>query len=98
MRPIDADAVAHEILEEYGDVVKSEEVNKAIDKIYGMVINAPTIDIVRCKECIWRDKDNQGEDYCTYAKGLADINESSFCSWGERSEQWTILSKSLWEK
>ena len=43
--------------------------------------------LVRCGECIWRDKDNQGEDYCTYAKGLADINESSFCSWGERSEQ-----------
>ena len=43
-------------------------------------------EIVRCKECIWRDRDNQGEEYCTYAKGLADINESSFCSWGERKE------------
>lgn len=42
-------------------------------------------DLVRCKECIWRDTDNQGEDYCTYAKGLADINESSFCSWGKES-------------
>ena len=47
---------------------------------------APSIDIVRCAECIWRDKDNQGEDYCTYVKGLADINGDSFCSWGERSE------------
>ena len=47
---------------------------------------APSIDIVFCKECIWRDKDNQGEVYCTYVKGLADINGDSFCSWGERSE------------
>ena len=46
--------------------------------------DAPSIDIVRCAECIWRDKDNQGEDYCTYVKGLADINEDSFCSYGER--------------
>ena len=36
--------------------------------------------VVRCKECIWRDKDNQGDDYCIYVKGLADINEYSFCS------------------
>ena len=41
--------------------------------------------LVRCKDCMWRDKDNQGEDYCTYVKGLADINGDSFCSWGERS-------------
>ena len=44
----------------------------------------PSIDLVRCTECIWRDKDNQGEAYCTYVKGLADINEDSFCSYGER--------------
>ena len=43
-------------------------------------------DVVKCAECIWRDTDNQGEDYCTYAKGLADINDESFCSWGERSD------------
>lgn len=45
---------------------------------------APSIDIVRCAECMWRDKDNQGEYYCMYVKGMADINDDSFCSWGER--------------
>ena len=48
---------------------------------------APSIDIVRCAECIWRDKDNQGEGYCTYVKGLADITDDSFCSWGERNRR-----------
>ena len=43
-------------------------------------------EVVRCEKCIWRDKDNQDEDYCAYVKGLADINGESFCSWGERIE------------
>lgn len=51
------------------------------------VMQLPSIDIVRCAECIWRDKDNQGEDYCTYVKGLADITDDSFCSWGERNRR-----------
>ena len=48
-----------------------------------LINKQPSIDIVRCAECIWRDQDNQGEAYCTYVKGLADINEDSFCSWGK---------------
>lgn len=51
------------------------------------IVGLPTIDIVYCKECIWRDKDNQDEDYCTYVKGLADINGESFCSYGERIDK-----------
>lgn len=43
MRLIDVDALAYEILETYGDVVKPAEVNEVVDDIYGMVINAPTI-------------------------------------------------------
>ena len=54
--------------------------------VVGMIDEAPHIDIVKCKECIWRDIDNQGEEYCMYVKGLSDINESSFCSWGERTK------------
>ena len=53
------------------------------DVVYA--VDERIVPLVRCKECIWRDKDNQGEDYCTYVKGLADINGDSFCSWGERS-------------
>jgi len=41
-------------------------------------------DLVRCKECIWFDTDNTGEDYCMYVKGLADANADDFCSYGVR--------------
>ena len=54
--------------------------------IYGNTLGEVVGELVRCKECVWRDKDNQDEDYCTYVKGLADINEDSFCSYGERRE------------
>ena len=77
---IDADALEYDTeWSEYHDGFTAYS-QMAID-------TAPSIDIVRCKECIWRDKDNQGEGYCTYVKGLADINEDSFCSWGERSRR-----------
>ena len=80
-RYIDADALK-EWLDEYLSVFKKYDKGT----IKGFVDHAPSIDIVKCKECIWRDIDNQGEEYCTYVKGLSDINESSFCSWGERRE------------
>lgn len=57
---------------------------KTTMNIINALVNLPIIDIVYCKECIWQDKDNQDEDYCTYVKGLADIHEESFCSYGER--------------
>ena len=83
MRLIDADKLNIDFYDEYeieGDVYAYGYVSKH------QIDEAPSIDIVRCKECIWRDKDNQGEGYCTYVKGLADINDESFCSWGERKE------------
>lgn len=60
---------------------------KTTMNIINALVNLPIIDIVYCNECIWRDKDNQGENYCTYVKGLADINGESFCSYGERKEE-----------
>ena len=83
-RYIDADALK----EKYTMVIKrySGGIMERPAVLLETIDEAPTIDIVRCKECMWRDKDNQGEDYCTYAKGLADINDDSFCSWGERRE------------
>ena len=63
------------------DKISCVECRSLAEKILSFL---PTIDIVRCEDCVWRDKDNQGDDYCTYAKGLADIGEESFCSWGNR--------------
>lgn len=42
------------------------------------------IDIVRCKECKWFDKDNLEDTYCTWSKGLCDAKPDDFCSYGER--------------
>lgn len=89
-RYIDADALIEAMGEEpYLWTDSAEEIaerNQWLTDIY-IIESAPNIDIVKCKECIWRDTDNQDEDYCMYVKGLSDINESSFCSWGERKEK-----------
>lgn len=50
------------------------------------IYQAPSIDIVRCKECKWFDTDNTGETYCMQAKGLCDANADDYCSYGDRRE------------
>lgn len=75
MRMIDADALAYEILSKYGADGGTEDVNT----IYGMVINAPTIDaveVVRCKDC-------QYHEWCIPKQGRT---ENDYCSRGKRRE------------
>lgn len=59
------------------------------------VMQLPTVELVRCKECkyqrLFDGETDDGEDY--YYCALEDrpnrqwsINETDFCSWGERSE------------
>ena len=43
----------------------------------GIIVNAPSIDIVFCKECTERD-----DDWCMYWGNV--INPDDFCSHGER--------------
>ena len=50
MRLIDADALAAEILDTYGSDAGSEDVTV----IYGMVINAPTVDAVPVRHGRWK--------------------------------------------
>lgn len=50
MRLIDADALTYEILSEYGADGGTEDVNT----IYGMIINAPTIDAEPIKRGTWQ--------------------------------------------
>ena len=49
------------------------------DKVAEMITDAPSIDIVFCKECIERD-----DDWCMYWQNVVDAYD--FCSYGERSE------------
>ena len=45
--------------------------------------NAPSIDIVRCKECSWY---KQSEAFCENGNGLWQAGDECFCSYGERRE------------
>jgi hypothetical protein len=51
------------------------------------IMVAPTIDIVYCHECKWHDIDNTGESCCMHNKGLSDLEDGSYCSWGERQTE-----------
>ena len=46
--------------------------------------SAPSIDIVRCRECVWYGRDNTEDYYCMYARGLCDADADCFCSYGKR--------------
>ena len=45
--------------------------------------DAPSIDIVRCKECSWY---KQSEAFCENGNGLWQAGDECFCSYGERRE------------
>ena len=57
------------------------------DKVAEMITGAPSIDIVRCKECKHYDKFPTWSA-CTYWSGdpyeQASVNADDFCSYGER--------------
>lgn len=71
MRLIDADALK----------IPSEEM------IAKMIINsAPSIDIVRCKECKWA-KANGTYQWCGRLDSTARITADDFCSYGVRQTE-----------
>lgn len=52
--------------------------------------DAPTIDIVRCKECKWADwyKTADGEQFCYCMEtGSGGRTADDYCSYAERSEE-----------
>ena len=59
------------------------QITKTID-------SAPSIDIVRCRECKWFDSgknDSEIWNMCTRHFGkYIDVNADDFCSYGSRSE------------
>lgn len=88
MRLIDADKLNIDFYDEYeteDDVYACEYVSKH------QIDEAPSIDIVRCKECKWYDNGQNESDswsYCTRHFGhYIDVNDDDFCSYGERSRR-----------
>ena len=56
-------------------------------EIKKMIQNAPTVDaveVVRCKDCKWRQQDEVNRNFC----GLGDFycGDTDFCSRGERKD------------
>ena len=84
-RYIDADALK-EWLDEYLSVFKKYDKGT----IKGFVDHAPSIDIVRCKECEWLKVHNTKELYAECRKWhirfypFDEDTRTHGCSWGER--------------
>ena len=75
-RYIDADETLEQIRKKLG--IKSlDYLLEAERQIVDVIQSAPSIDIVRCKECTERD-----DDWCMYFGNI--INPDDFCSYGER--------------
>ena len=73
---IDADAFLKEYCEPYPHIYKA--MSRAM-------ADAPSIDIVRCKECKWA-KANGTYQWCGRLDSTARITADDFCSYGERRE------------
>lgn len=104
-RYIDADAVESTLQEmemitamshiELGEEDDVGEISMPMFTVRNIMKRAPSIEIVRCKECKHYDGDDYGEPtrYCVWHG--SPIMPDDFCSYGERKEseqikhQWT---------
>ena len=64
------------------DKARCDELSNSIAEIF----NAPSIDIVRCKECKWA-KANGTYQWCGRLDSTARITADDFCSYGEREDE-----------
>ena len=63
---------------------RCDECVKSLDiECCGDIRNCPLIEIVRCGECKWGNKDNEGTLWCEHAIGGI-MKPTDFCSYGER--------------
>ena len=78
-RNIDANALAHKV------VINSDA--DFINKVTRLMIDAPSIDIVRCGECKYRkNRIDYERDYCIEHSKVI-YNTDGYCSWAERSSE-----------
>ena len=103
MRPIDADALKDKLQQHHDFYVMAWggfskmpiSDKKRVDEITNCiaeVVNAPTIDIVRCRECKYWErlnyeapKEGWCDDQIPYSDGRW-VDADDFCSYGERKE------------
>ena len=75
-RWIDADDVANAIYHHFPSI-------RTMADARGIIEEAPSIDIVRCKECKWA-KANGTYQWCGRLDSTARITADDYCSYGER--------------
>ena len=85
-RYIDADALVIDYYDDYE--TKDDEYTYAYVSEY-QIYTAPSIDIVRCKECK-NARNIESEWICEHLSGMVGlnvvVNADDFCSYGERKE------------
>lgn len=81
-RLIDSDE-AYKVLADYYHI-RMELQHKALKEAIGRVPTADAVEVVRCKDCIYKNGkiNSKGFEVCD-ATGM-DITDNDFCSWGER--------------
>lgn len=82
-RLIDATRIEQFVLNNCSD-------NEEINTIYGELINAPTIDIVTCGECVYCEESEyiKGDMACKYHIGHTYYTEADrFCYYGDRRSE-----------
>lgn len=60
-----------------------------LDEITQEIFDAPSVDaveVVRCKDCLFNDIDEDGWYLCKCFGGLYQPDEDDFCSYGKRRE------------
>lgn len=62
---------------------EAEAVKEYFEMVVKRLESVPTVDLVRCGECKWGNKDNEGTLWCEHAIGGI-MKPTDFCSYGER--------------
>ena len=79
MRLIDADHIDKRIDESIFDADDNEW-------MHAVVANAPTIEIVRCKDCKWKDKPMIQKDVRCVRACYENVSDDHYCGFGERKD------------
>lgn len=82
-RYIDADAL---IIDYYDDYETKDDEYTYAYVSEAQIYSAPSIDIVRCKECIHYGRDSERNTYGCNLHSIG-MTPSDFCSYGEREDE-----------
>ena len=87
-RYIDADAILNRYAENF--LTAQTDYAEGIRDVLHDIKHAPSIDIVRCKECKWQsviNDEEEGTSYYMCGIWAMPTDEDVFCSYGKRREQ-----------